>query len=548
LRVFLMDGRQLASVPLEEVFDEAFAVRTLKRRLQSVCGVPRFRQRLLCGNEILEDSASLSKPLDLHLILLPFCAVPLGEVEQIVTAARSGQVSEVESLLQQPQHPDPELLDARGHRRGSALAVASSQGHVEIVSLLLEAGADKHRDFGTASLTAIGEASRHGHAGVVRLLLENRMETWQNRESELHMALSLATINGHVVTFCLLLDARANIHMKTQHTPEKGLLGEACTNGHYHIVRLLLAEGADKNKVFGAYGGTPLGAASVNGHSDVVRALVEAHADCDRTCGLSPDSRSRDWTPLGAAIRLGSLRTTHILLKARADVNKPFGVYGETPLGTASVYGHAQLVRLLLEAGANKDDEFGFCANTPLGTASTSGDVEIVAILLEARADVDRKFGGRESPMLLGSHLGDGVWQMSECDRASGDLNEQIKQRLVGWTPLGAAVRAGHSDVVTLLLQKRADQDMTFGMYGDTHNTPLGAAIAHGQKQCEHLLLQAGADKNRTLALYAPRHGFQNLELLRSGLQADFPFDPRARGPLLHLVRSIWGCCLRECS
>ena len=248
-------------------------------------------------------------------------------------------------------------------------------------------------------------------------------------------------------------------------------------------VRLLLAEGADKNKVFGAYGGTPLGAASVNGHSDVVRALVEAHADCDRTCGLSPDSRSRDWTPLGAAIRLGSLRTTHILLKARADVNKPFGVYGETPLGTASVYGHAQLVRLLLEAGANKDDEFGFCANTPLGTASTSGDVEIVAILLEARADVDRKFGGRESPMLLGSHLGDGVWQMSECDRASGDLNEQIKQRLVGWTPLGAAVRAGHSDVVTLLLQKRADQDMTVGMYGDTHNTPLGAAIAHGQKQ-----------------------------------------------------------------
>ena len=79
-----------------------------------------------------------------------------SKVEQIVTAARSGQVSEVESLLQQPRHPDPELLDARGCRRGSALAVASSQGHVEIVSLLLEAGADKHRDFGTASLTAIG--------------------------------------------------------------------------------------------------------------------------------------------------------------------------------------------------------------------------------------------------------------------------------------------------------------------------------------------------------------------------------------------------------
>ena len=39
-----------------QAFDQAFGVRTLKRRLHCVCGVPRFRQRLLHGQDILEES------------------------------------------------------------------------------------------------------------------------------------------------------------------------------------------------------------------------------------------------------------------------------------------------------------------------------------------------------------------------------------------------------------------------------------------------------------------------------------------------------------
>ena len=65
----------------------------------------------------------------------------------------------------------------------------------------------------------------------------------------------------------------------------------ASTNGHFEIVRLLLAHGADKEKV-GTWGAkhkhTPLIAASENGHLDIVRLLVEQGANKETRGNGSP--------------------------------------------------------------------------------------------------------------------------------------------------------------------------------------------------------------------------------------------------------------------
>ena len=93
LHVWKASGRELAAVRLEELSD----VRALKRHLQELCGVPRFRQMLLYDGRSLEDDVRLDMPLDLHLVLLSFpCDITTETKDQLVIAAGDGSVSQVE--------------------------------------------------------------------------------------------------------------------------------------------------------------------------------------------------------------------------------------------------------------------------------------------------------------------------------------------------------------------------------------------------------------------------------------------------------------------
>ena len=67
-------------------------------------------------------------------------------------------------MLQLPLNPD--LVDAQGT---SALMEASSEGHVEILSLLLEAGGDTNLRNSDGECALI-LAARSGHVEIVRLL------------------------------------------------------------------------------------------------------------------------------------------------------------------------------------------------------------------------------------------------------------------------------------------------------------------------------------------------------------------------------------------
>ena len=66
LRVWRASGEELVATRFEDFTD----VRSLKRHLHGLCGVPRFRQRLVCaGGEILEDDVPLESPIDLQLLV-----------------------------------------------------------------------------------------------------------------------------------------------------------------------------------------------------------------------------------------------------------------------------------------------------------------------------------------------------------------------------------------------------------------------------------------------------------------------------------------------
>eukprot|EP00439_Symbiodinium_sp_Y106_P072998 s742_g13.t1 len=179
LRITLLSGQELTSIAVEDALD----VKALKQRLNKSHGLPpRFRQRLLQEGQTLDDAFQLDSPMDLQVVLTTFAKPSHCQVEQLIIAARDGFVSEVEALLQFPVDPDVVkgqadwLDDPDPEDDCTALMLASSYNHPEIVKLLLEASAQVNFA-DECGWTALMNATLNGHAQVVQLLLEARAQT-----------------------------------------------------------------------------------------------------------------------------------------------------------------------------------------------------------------------------------------------------------------------------------------------------------------------------------------------------------------------------------
>jgi Ankyrin repeats (3 copies)/Ankyrin repeats (many copies) len=115
------------------------------------------------------------------------------------------------------------------------LHLAASNGHSEVVKLLLEAKAevDSKSNYGR---TPMSWAAWNGHSEVVKLLLEAKAEV-DSKDSNGRTPMSLAAWNGHSEVVKLLLEAKAEVDSKDSNgrTP----MSWAAWNGHSEVVKLL---------------------------------------------------------------------------------------------------------------------------------------------------------------------------------------------------------------------------------------------------------------------------------------------------------------------
>lgn len=188
-------------------------------------------------------------------------------------AAQRGNLPITKFLLEKGARPDACILQT-----------ASERGHLQIVSELLKFGAkDEFVDIGEGALPV---ASRVGHVEIVKLLLAHDVYNgvdqyfWVRRRDS---AMRNAACNGHTQVVAALLDA--GIPVRARHNLHDNALLTASMAGQLETVELLLGRIVDfsASELSGA-----LRPAIFAGHEHIVRLLLAYGANPDCRININP--------------------------------------------------------------------------------------------------------------------------------------------------------------------------------------------------------------------------------------------------------------------
>jgi ankyrin repeat protein len=205
--------------------------------------------------------------------LLVLVSTVLTGCMSIHTAAREGNLKEVRRQLAWGVN----VNERHFFTRDTLLIEAAANGHVDVVKLLIENGADVNLK-GEAWYGPLHAAAARGHIEVVKILLENGADVnifHQNKP------LHNAAMNGHIEVAQILLAHGADINVKG--TDEAAPLHTAVSNNQLAMVRWLLSKGANVNPR-ASYGCTPLHSAARRNNVEIGRILLEHGADPTLEC------------------------------------------------------------------------------------------------------------------------------------------------------------------------------------------------------------------------------------------------------------------------
>lgn len=357
-----------------------------------------------------------------------------GEIHRAIEADSLAWVKQILAA-------DPGAVHQRDDDRFRSLPIhyVANTGNVEILELLLEAGAEI--DAGDSdNSTALGAAAMSGNDEIVALLIERGADV-NIRDRKADCPLSFATYGRDSTVVQLLLDAGADLYFRNPNG--ETLLHVASQRGVRMLVEHLLDNDADID-ARAAGGATPVGYAAMSGHPEIVALLLERGADPN---GAQTEDAA---TPLEYTTWRNQVECARTLIEKGAMVDR-LGHRNNTPLVWAADRSSLEMVELLLSHGANVN-HMNEAGETALVKAAAAGHADRVAALLAAKADpnLGSDEGGRSALQLaaIGGYV--------DVARRLVENGTDINKSTAGDTPLHLARYYGHDELARLLAEKGA--------------------------------------------------------------------------------------------
>ncbi|MBN9382139.1 MAG: ankyrin repeat domain-containing protein [Chitinophagaceae bacterium] len=308
-----------------------------------------------------------------------------GAYVDVSTAAYIGDLSRVQALVEE----DPSLANKPGEYvtyyacSGAPLRNAAAGGHLDIVTYLLEKGADPNLpEEGIAPQGyALYSAVYNDHYDIAHLLLEKGAIPNPPVESSAD-ALSIALRNDNKDMVNLLCSygaarsmeilahygdtrtAAAIFAVDPSRTNDPQALASAAGQGNESFVRLLLHYQPRLAAQIGTAAATP----------ELTRFLFSK--------GMDPNKQN--WlrvTPLHRFAEKGDIINAGIFLDHGADIHARDEDICSTPLAWAVKYGKREMVEFLLQRGAQPQLPDDPSWATPMAWAVYKGDTDIIRLL-----------------------------------------------------------------------------------------------------------------------------------------------------------------------
>jgi ankyrin repeat protein len=291
-----------------------------------------------------------SRGLDLPYLHIFRPTADSGGFTALQAAAKRGHLQIVRLLLDAGADINAPAAESCGV---TALQAAVFANNLALILLLLARGADVNAPAARVNgRTALQAAAQGGQIAIAELLLSAGADP--NGPPALKhggiTALEASVQAGCCLITQLLLRSNANVHGADSGPLRSSAIRTASSAGRTDLANILFERGADiHTAAFGPRGRTALQAAAEKGHLEMVRWLLERGAEVN----AAPAS-DRGFTALQAAASNGALDVVYLLLEEGADVNGPAAqVKGWTALEAAAVNGRMDIVRLLLNVGAS---------------------------------------------------------------------------------------------------------------------------------------------------------------------------------------------------
>ena len=438
----------------------------------------------------------------------PADAIHTDGSSALMAAAENGSEPIVKALIKVSN------VNAARHDGLTALMAGCGQVGVPLVKALLDAGAEPNAQ-DSRGVTACHMAAEVGAVDVVTLLVQAGADCTVMAHVAAITPLIVAAAAGEEEMSALLLAITTEVDAIHTDKSAMSALMAASSNGSTAIVTHILAAGANVN-MRNSDGVTALMHASVLSHDDVVEQLLAAGAELRATDNDGFDA-------LVAAATGGSAVVSKLLIDRGLDVNVMAGS-GGAPLMIAAKAGAADCVEVLLGAGAvvdtraapskafiaeietlqaQKDDEiteaeldakrqrleaFFEAGSTALMHASALGHLEVVKLLVAAGADSRLKDADGQSPLVHAANSGSTRTVQHLLEHSNADPNDSVGQ---GVPLLVHAMASGAEALSELLLRAGAAVDAAEGGVA-----PILLAAQAGSTKLLQALVSRGADVN----------------------------------------------------